>query len=149
MAVQHVAQRLLNLCDIIPGHIRQIAEADFTVKPAPGKWSKKEILGHLVDSAANNHQRFVRGRVENVPTIAYDGDAWVSAQQYQQQDRQLILLLWETYNRHLAAIITVTPEDDLLRCCKYGDGTVLPLQFLIEDYLHHMEHHLKQILGAY
>jgi hypothetical protein len=149
MAVQHVAQQLLHLCDIIPDRIRSIPDADFTARRAPGKWSKKEILGHLVDSASNNHQRFVRGRVENLPTIAYDGDAWVSAQQYQQQDRQLILQLWETYNRHLAAIIRVIPEDDLLKCCKYGDGTVLPLQFLIEDYLHHMEHHLKQIIGTY
>ncbi|MBS0031336.1 DinB family protein [Chitinophaga sp. 22321] len=149
MAVQHVAQQLLHLCDIIPDSVRRIPDFDFTFKRAPGKWSKKEILGHLVDSASNNHQRFVRGRVENVPTIAYDGDAWVSVQQYQEQDRELILQLWETYNRHIAAIVKVISDDDLLKCCKYGDGTVLPLQFLIEDYLHHMEHHLKQIVGAY
>ena len=149
MPVQQAAQRLIYLCDIIPGKIRAIKDTDFIHRPAPGKWSRQEILGHLLDSAANNHQRFVRGRVENVPTISYNSDAWVSAQQYQHQDRQLMLQLWEAYNRHLAAIVQVIPEDDLLKCCKYADGTVLPLQFLIEDYVHQLEHHLQQILGTY
>ncbi|TWF45316.1 hypothetical protein FHW36_1011246 [Chitinophaga polysaccharea] len=66
MPVQQAAQRLICLCDSIPGRIQAIKDADFTHRPAPGKWSRQEILGHLLDSATNNHQRFVRGRVENV-----------------------------------------------------------------------------------
>jgi hypothetical protein len=64
--------RLHYLCRIIPPLLLVIDEQTFSHKPAPGKWSKKEIPGHLVDSANNNHQRFLRAQFEDVPAIFYD-----------------------------------------------------------------------------
>src|SRR6185437_595711 len=87
-------QRLQFLCDTIPGLLRQIPEDEFSHKPAPAKWSKKEIVGHLIDSATNNHQRFVRGQFENTPFIVYDQDNWNSCSRYQQMDSAHVISFW-------------------------------------------------------
>lgn len=146
MTISDVVKRLLYLCDTIPLKIRQITEEAFITPRAPGKWSKQQILGHLVDSATNNHHRFVRARVEITPKIVYNSDEWVNAQHYQEMDRAQLLLFWECYNRHLAAIIPVITAAELLKKCDNGDTAPHTLQFLIEDYLRHLEHHLQQIV---
>jgi hypothetical protein len=144
MTVSPVIDRLVYLCDTIPAKLRQIPDADFMFRRAAGQ---KEILGHLIDSATNNHQRFVRAIVETAPAVAYDGDDRVNAQHYQEQDRALMLQFWESYNRLLAGIIGKIKEDDLIKTCRVKED-VLTLQFLIEDYLRHLEHHLKQLVGT-
>jgi hypothetical protein len=68
--------RLAHLCEIIPPLLFAIGEPAFSSKPAPGKWSKKQIIGHLIDSATNNHQRFVRAQFETRPRIYYDQNKW-------------------------------------------------------------------------
>lgn len=146
MAVQHVVKRLLYLCDTIPAKIRLIPDAELITPRAAGKWSKQQILGHLVDSATNNHHRFIRARLETVPVITYNGDFWVNAQHYQEMDRAQLLLFWEYYNRHLAVIISVIKEEDLQKTCNNGDPAPHTLQFLIEDYVRHLEHHLMQLI---
>src|SRR6202142_4410062 len=90
----------------IADKLRGIDEARASVRPAPDKWSIKEILGHLVDSAANNHQRFVRLQLsERIDLPGYDGDAWVRVQRYQDRSWREIIDLWQTYNTQLAAVI--------------------------------------------
>lgn len=146
MTTPDVVQRLLYLCDTIPLKIRQLTDEDFSTPRAPGKWSKQQILGHLVDSATNNHHRFIRARMETIPKIVYNSDYWVNVQHYQEMDRAQLLLFWEYYNRHLAAIIPVIPTEELLKKCDNGDTEPHTLHFLIEDYLRHLEHHLKQMV---
>jgi len=111
--------RLQYLCDTIPLIWENISEAEWDAKPKPDAWSKKEILGHLVDSATNNHQRFVRGQFENVPTIIY--------------------------NRHLIEIIKAMPEENYSKKCNTNEAQPVTLEWLIDDYIVHLEHHLKQI----
>src|SRR5262245_20064045 len=83
--------------------LRAIDDAVASVRPAPGKWSRKEILGHLIDSAANNHQRFVRLQITNrVDLPGYQQDHWVRLQHYQEDKWVDIVSLWQAYNKHLA-----------------------------------------------
>ena len=92
--IQQSIQRLRFLCDTIPQLLSALEEHNFTYKPAPGTWSKKEIVGHLIDSATNNHQRFVRGQFEDVPVINYDTDAWNDHGYYNKiESRQIIAFL--------------------------------------------------------
>src|SRR5262245_44651092 len=135
-------QRFAYLLDQIPSRIRAINPDIFSQKPAPEKWSKKEILGHLIDSAANNQQRFIRGQFEDSPTVSYDQDEWVKHNHYQALDAEHVIRLWTLFNTHLLEIIRRVPAENLQRTCKLKDGTVQTLQFLIEDYVVHMEHHL-------
>ncbi len=142
----HIAERILFLCDLVPGKLKQLPAETWTDKPQPDKWSKKEILGHLIDSAANNHQRFVRGQIEDIPTIFYQQDQWVSVQVYQTESISVLILLWESYNRHLVHVIQNIIPANLERECRGKDGTAVTLAFLIKDYVPHLEHHLKQIV---
>lgn len=116
------------------------------VKQAPGKWSRKEILGHLIDSATNNYARFVRGQqAEYVELPAYNQDFWVAARRYQQEDWKTLVQLWKGLNRHIAAIFPLIPEEALGHICVIGPGAPVTLQYIAEDYLRHLQHHLDQI----
>lgn len=141
-----VSDRIGFLCDLLPNKWRQIPEEALQARPKPNRWSKKEILGHLIDSAINNHQRFVRGQLEDTPTIFYNQDQWVSLQNYQNENKEVLITLWENYNRHLAHIIASMPEENLEKKCRGKDGTTVTLSFLAKDYLQHLEHHVKQII---
>lgn len=124
--------------------LAQIGEAKMAEKPLPNKWSKKEILGHLIDSATNNHQRFVRGQFENTPEIRYDQNKWNAFSFHQQIDSQQLILFWTIYNKQLLEIIKRIPTENLKRQIKVGEN-LLTIEFLITDYVDHLEHHLRQI----
>ena len=128
--------------------LHSISEAAASVRPAPGKWSCKEILGHLTDSAANNHQRFVRlqlsGRLE-LP--GYAQDDWVRVQRYQDEAWFDIVNLWQMYNTHLVTVIRHVAPSTLRNTWKAPGGEELDLEFIIRDYVRHMRHHLDQILS--
>ncbi len=144
--IEFAIKRLEYLCDLIPQLLTEIDEQTFSVKPKPNKWSKKEIIGHLIDSATNNHQRFVRGQFEDVPKIVYDQNKWNEFNFYRKMDGQQIISFWTIYNRQLAELIKNIPEENLSKECKSGDGKNLTLDFLINDYVEHLEHHLRQVV---
>jgi GNAT superfamily N-acetyltransferase len=125
-----------------------LAEAEASERPAPSKWSPKEIVGHLVDSAANNHQRFVRaqqGLTELAP-YRYAQEFWVKTQDYQAADWPQLVALWHAYNSHLAHVVTrIQPEFLDTPLLGWGDGEPVTLRFVATDYVRHLQHHLKQI----
>jgi hypothetical protein len=131
----------------VADRLRQIKESEASVRPGPGKWSKKEILGHLIDSAANNHQRFVRLQMTSrIDIPGYDGDEWVRLQRYQERPWFEIIDLWQMYNTQLAAVIRDADPKALRNIWHTPDGKDLDLEFIIRDYVVHMRHHLDQIL---
>ena len=124
---------------------RDVDEKRTSERPGPGNWCAREILGHLVDSACNNHRRLVVGR--GTPPIVfqgYDQDAWVECQRYADVPFGDIASLWGAYNRHLAHVIASTPPDAFAQSGEGPDG-IVTLGFLMEDYVRHLRHHLAQI----
>ena len=122
-----------------------IPEDAASKKPAPNKWSKKEILGHLIDSAANNHQRFMRLQLQTEISLpGYDQDDWVRLNRYQQRTWNEIVTLWSAYNRHLASVIESLDDSALGHVWHSPDGDVT-LEFIASDYVRHLKHHLTQI----
>jgi hypothetical protein len=144
--MQSVADDLLSAINAV-SRLRQIDEAAAAAPRAPGKWSRKEVLGHLIDSAANNHQRFVR--LQLTPRIdlpGYDQEAWVRLQRYQERPWSEIIQLWQTYNTQLAALIRTVDANALQHVWHTPDGQDLTLEFIMRDYIRHLRHHLDQIL---
>ena len=144
--IDSAIKRLEYLCEVIPQLLATIDEQSFSLKSSPDKWSKKEIIGHLIDSATNNHQRFVRGQFENKPTIIYDQNKWNEFGFYQQISGQQIIAFWTAYNRQLIELIKHIPKENLQLECLVGDK-LLTLDFLINDYVEHLEHHLRQVVS--
>ena len=92
--------------------LRRISDADAAHRPSPSVWSAKEIIGHLIDSAANNHQRFVRAHwMDDLVFPGYEQNGWVDAQRYQHADWHELIDLWALYNRHLARVMDAVPDD--------------------------------------
>jgi hypothetical protein len=113
-----------------------------------GGWSRKQVLGHLIDSASNNQQRFVRASLQgSLDFPGYDQDGWVRVQAVQKASWQDLLTLWVAYNRYLAHVLAHLPPSKLDVLCRIGSDEPVKLRFLATDYLRHLLHHLRQ-LGA-
>lgn len=128
-------------------NLRAVTELEASVKPAPDVWSQKEELGHLIDSAANNHVRFVRASLEpEFRGPGYQQDAWVSIHGYHEMPWTEVIDFWQHYNRFLAGLVRRIPNLLLEAQCVVGNSAPVTLRFLIEDYTLHMQHHLDHIL---
>jgi hypothetical protein len=121
----------------------------FSEKLFPDKWSKKEVLGHLVDSGQNNLRRFICGQYEDTPPkITYQQDFWVEANDYQGMQKADVILLWRLVNMQICAVLDNMPRENYGRQC--DTGTLRSLEWLATDYVKHMKHHLNQIIsGSY
>jgi DinB superfamily len=126
-----------------------ISEEHASAKPVSEKWSFKEILGHLIDSASNNHQRFVRMQeAPHIGTFRYSQKDWVNSQRYDSEPWKELVELWFRYNRHLVHVIAHINPETLMHVCDVGDPEPATLKLVVEDYVRHVEHHLRQILSG-
>lgn len=138
-----IARKLGQIINQCPNRLLSLTDERASVKPASGKWSPKEELGHLIDSASNNHQRIVRAQLETLPRMpGYDGDAWVAVHAYQQREWSELVSLWTSLNRQLFRTVSNISDAASLRACTIADSGPLTIRFIFEDYLVHMLHHL-------
>ncbi len=124
---------------------RRWKDDDVSAAPAGGKWSRKEILGHLIDSAANNHQRVVRAQFSSSLVFGYDQVAWVEANAYRRRGWLELVELWVALNRHFAGAVEAVPAVKLATPCAAGGEEPKPLEWWIRDYVRHLKHHVEQI----
>jgi hypothetical protein len=140
------AGRLREIVDGYSVTLHLIPEEMLRLKPRPGKWSKKEILGHLVDSAQNNIRRFVVAQYEDVPFIAYRQDEWVTISDYQNYPSKDLIELWNLLNRHICQILLNISAECAQRRSATGGQQPHTIEWLAVDYIKHLLHHLHQVL---
>lgn len=141
-----VSRQLKGIIDPARSRLLSISDTHASEKMSPDKWSIKEILGHLTDSAANNHQRIVRMQENrNIGEFRYEQQHWVQAQRHQAKPWPDLVDFWYHYNAHLAHVIAHVNPEALDHLCDMGYSRPATLRFVIEDYVRHLEHHLKQI----
>lgn len=126
---------------------------------AADNWRPIEILGHLVDSAANNHQRFVRAQfTDDLVFPGYEQNGWVDVQKYCESSWPELVQLWSSYNLHLRHLASVIPNNiltkprekhnlDQIAFKQVDKNEATTLEYFIRDYVDHLRHHLNQILG--
>jgi len=141
-----LSSKLLTLIDAAGPIFAQVDE-DLSGQPLlHGGWSRKQLVGHLIDSASNNHQRFVRASLQNSLNFpGYDQNGNVRAQQFQNASWQMLVSLWRSYNQFLAHVIAHLPESKLKTECRIGVENPVTLEFLATDYVAHLSHHLEQM----
>ena len=147
--MEDLSKKLLSVIDAAEPRLRAINASESAKAIRSGGWSRKQVMGHLIDPASNNHQRFVRAVLQdslNFP--AYNQDGNIRVQAPQDADWSLLVLLWATYNRYLAHIISRLPTSKLDTVCRIGANKPVTLGFIAEDYLTHLLHHLRQIGAA-
>lgn len=136
--------QLRELLSQVPARLQRIPHPE--ARPASGKWSPKEELGHLLDSAANNHQRMVRVQLQDGLALpGYAQEDWVRLHGYGRRDWPELIQSWSALNRQLLAAAESVPEASWNHHCTIADSKPLTLQFVFEDYLRHMRHHLQHI----
>ncbi|MEX2110173.1 MAG: DinB family protein [Gemmatimonadaceae bacterium] len=137
-----------------------LSDSETARRPAPAKWSPREVIGHLIDSASNNHQRFVRAASqEDLVSPGYEQDRWVELQDYQNAPWRDLVSLWAAFNRHIARVMAAIPEsvrsrprarhnlhEIAWRPVPATEPTTL--DYFMMDYVRHLEHHLRQVLGS-
>jgi hypothetical protein len=147
--MKELSEQLTRTVEAAEPILLKVSEAE-SAKPAlKGGWSRKQVIGHLIDSASNNHQRFVRASLQgSLEFPGYDQDGCVRIEAPQDAPWSLLVAVWRNYNQYLAHVIAHLPASQLKAQCRIGDHDPVTLQFLAEDYLTHLLHHLGQIGAA-
>lgn len=141
-----VADRLLRTVEAAEPVLRGFTEDVVSTRPGPDRWTIREVVGHLIDSASNNHQRFVRAQSRGEFVFPkYEQNDWVSRQRYDTAAWSGVMTLWAAYNRHLAHVIRQVAPASLATRCVIGPYEPVTLGYLIEDYVTHLRHHLQKI----
>jgi hypothetical protein len=152
MVMKRVIDDINSVLDTMEPSIRAISEAEFSAKPRLDKWSKKEVIGHLIDSAQNNLRRFISARTEDRPKIIYEQDFWVTANGYQSATQDDVITLWRLLNERICAVLAAMPPSSYGTLCDtgHGESQYKSLEWLATDYVRHMKHHMNQVIaGSY
>lgn len=146
--METIAKQIKETVLAAKNNLEKISEDSSGYKEAPNKWSKKEILGHLIDSALNNHQRFVRAAYDAAGDFpGYNQDLWVAIQHYNERSWNDLIELFTISNIHLCNTLNHFPEDGLQNKCNFGRHGIVPIEFVAEDYLRHLKHHIEKIIN--
>jgi len=147
--MDRVSDELARIVDFAEPILRQAGEDGSRTPVLPGGWSRKQLLGHLIDSASNNHQRFVRAALaDSLEFPGYDTPGSVAVEAVEDAGWGMLVDLWTSYNRYLAHVIRRLPAGKLAVPCRIGSHEPVTLAFLVEDYTRHLVHHLGQIGAA-
>ncbi|MEA2239677.1 MAG: hypothetical protein QOC81_4401 [Thermoanaerobaculia bacterium] len=151
-------ERLRAAIAIASPRLAAISDADAEKSPAVGKWSRKQIIGHLIDSASNNHQRFVRANfTDELIFLGYDQERWVALGRYADAPWESLLSLWREFNLQIGRVMEATPSDvksaprkrhnlHQLAWRAVAEDQPATLEYFMSDYVDHLEHHLAQVL---
>ena len=123
---------------------KTISDDQWPIKPLPNKWSKKEELGHLIDSAQSNIRRFIVGQYEELPYIVYAQDKWVAISNYQNYPVADLIDLWYLINKHICIVLKNTSEENAANLVRTQE--IHSIEWLAADYNKHLLHHLHHIL---
>jgi hypothetical protein len=144
--MHEVADSLLAAMARTAAKFQRMSDQEACAPLRNGGWSRKQVIGHLIDSASNNHQRFVLLMLNpQVTHPGYEQDGWVTSQRYQERPWTELLALWAAYNTHLAHVIRSAPQNTLANECRIAGGAPVTLEFLMRDYIVHLEHHLATL----
>ena len=142
--MQATAATLQTIITEAKNQLSNLEEEDASFKPQPSKWSKKELIGHLIDSAQNNIRRFITAQYEEVPKVVYNQDKWVELNRWQNFPLPNLIDLWYLLNLQICTLLENLTEENAQRQAQ--SEALHTIQWLADDYVKHLRHHLHQVL---
>lgn len=143
--MQNSILQLENIISTYGPLLQNLDEQNASFKPLPNKWSKKELIGHLIDSAQNNVRRFIVAQYEDKPFIKYAQDHWVTAADYQNYPLKDLISLWKLFNLHMVRVLKNIPAG--MEKSEVLSEALHSIEWLTADYNKHLLHHLHQVLA--
>lgn len=128
--------------------LERMSDAEASKPYAPGKWTRKQLISHLIDSASNNHQRFTRATFAgSLKFPGYEQDKLTQLQAPNELDWKTLAQLWSSYNTFLAHLIDRLPASAAETPCEIGGDISGTLSYIVADYVEHLKHHVNQVTG--
>ncbi len=150
--MNEIINQLNNRISLVNSYISALSEEALQAKLNDNSWSKKEILGHLIDSAQSNIRRMVVGQYQENAHIIYHQNEWVKAADYQSYNSKDLLDFWVLLNKHFCQVLKNLPLENYQTTTNWGSATtpmleqdLVTLEFVANDYIRHLDHHLKQM----
>ena len=145
--MKEISIKLKSIVSTSLPQLRKMNDETTSIKKTQNHWSKKEIVGHLIDSCSNNHQRIVRALYDVADQfLIYDQNKWVRVQNYNNMEWDNLIEFWATYNNHLSVLIKQIPASAKNAACNIGKEEPVTLEFVVTDYIRHLQHHLAQLI---
>ncbi len=146
LTMREIAGGLAEIVERAAPELRRTGDKDASAPALPGGWSRKQAMGHLIDSASNNHQRFVRAALAgSLEWPGYDQNGCVRIQAFQEAPWPMVIDVWEAMNRLLVHVLAHLPAEAASAPCRIGDHGAIPLEELARQYVEHLQHHLDQL----
>jgi DinB superfamily len=143
--MKSIIQELSEIISDFTIKLEDISEKEFSAKPLPDNWSKKEVIGHLIDSAQNNLRRFICAQYESIPPkITYQQDFWVNVNQYKTTSSQNGIDLWRLINLQIVSVLDSMPSEKYTALAETSE--LKTVEWLAADYVKHLKHHLNQVI---
>lgn len=144
-----ISEKISELISTVKPELMKISPEAAGEKSSPVSWSKKEIIGHLIDSTSNNHQRIVRAAQNSALDFPpYNQNRWVEVQKYNEMEWNNLVEFFTLFNFHLCRVINSIPAEAFNNLCNIGKENPVTLSFIVEDYLRHLKHHIDKILNV-
>jgi hypothetical protein len=145
--ILNVVAQLEELLQSVPEKLNELSHEEIVKPRSVRKWSRLQILGHFCDSAINNLTRFIQAQYlpEPLTLIQYNQDVWVSSQHYCDTSKDEVLTLWVSLNRSIVRVLSNLPNELYSKTYTLTSGDIVTLEWLVDDYLEHMNHHLHQL----
>ena len=149
MTLQSAAGELSDTVRQFVPRFSAISDFDLQAKPNPAKWSRQEVVGHLIDSAQNNLRRFITVQYElSPPHVVYDQDLWVMSNHYNAMPKSDVIHLWRLLNERISAVLMQMPEYHGEKLCNTSRTNVnlVTVKWMAHDYVDHLKHHINQVI---
>lgn len=123
-----------------------LGEQELEFRPAPGKWTIREIVVHLCDSEIVCAHRIRKVLAEEQAFLtSYDQDLWANRLSYSKRNLTTAIELFRLLRKSTAELFEDLSDNDWERRGQHQQFGAMTIIDLVGMYAEHCENHVSQI----